>query len=48
MKVQQAYCMKEKQKRDMVNPKKSKAKNGRNMLKGECKSCGTKMSKFVK
>jgi len=26
----------------------TKAKNGRRMAKGKCKSCGTKMCKFLK
>lgn len=42
------YCLKCKGKRKMINYKKTKTKNGRNMMKGECKTCGTKVSKFIK
>jgi len=42
-----AYCMKCKQQREMLNPKEFKMQNGRKMLKGTCKVCGTKMSKFI-
>ena len=41
-----AYCMKEKAKREMVNPKKVKMKNGRFALSGKCAKCGGKMFKI--
>ena len=42
------YCVKCKKKQTMVSCKKATSSNGRNMMKGECKVCGTKMNKFVK
>jgi len=42
------YCVKCKEKREMINATKVKTKNNRNALKGECKKCGTTMMKFVK
>ena len=42
-----AYCVKCKDTRVMVDPKKEKTANGRSMLKGTCKVCGTKMCKFI-
>ena len=41
-----AYCMKEKTKREMVNPKKVKMKNGRIATSGRCIKCNTKMFKI--
>jgi len=43
------YCVKCKksQKLDAKGVTKSVAKNGRNMVRGVCPSCGTKMVKFV-
>lgn len=38
-----AYCMKCKDKREMVKEKSVVTKNGRDASKGECKKCGTKM-----
>jgi hypothetical protein len=43
-----AYCVSCKAEREMVGAKKVKLKNGRYAMKGKCKSCGTKMFKFVK
>jgi hypothetical protein len=40
------YCMKEKKKREMVNTKQIKMKNGRPATSGKCKVCGTKMFKI--
>lgn len=42
------YCVKCKKPCDMTHCVKATSKNGRNMLKGECTKCGTKMCKFVK
>lgn len=44
----EAYCVKEKKKREMVSPKTVKTKSGRSMIQGACKTCGTKMSVFTK
>jgi hypothetical protein len=41
-----AYCVKCRQKRQMKNERKTKV-NGRDMVKGICGVCGTKMSTFV-
>lgn len=42
----EAYCLKEKRKRNMDNPIKVKMKNGRAAFKGTCEVCGTKMFKI--
>lgn len=43
-----AYCVKCKKKgMTMLNPKPKKTSNGRDMMQGTCKECGTKMSIFV-
>lgn len=41
------YCVKCKKMQAMMQCKKAVAANGRNMMKGVCKECGTKMNKFV-
>jgi hypothetical protein len=41
------YCLKCKTNRPMHKIKKTKTKNNRNALKGECHKCDTKMMKFV-
>ena len=41
------YCVKCKQKREMKNTSKTKSKNGREMMRGTCSVCGTKMCKFI-
>lgn len=41
------YCVKCKKMQSMIQCKKAVSANGRNMMKGICKSCGTKMNKFV-
>lgn len=43
-----AYCVKCKKKQTMIGCAKATSSNGRNMVKGTCKTCGTKMNKFVK
>ena len=43
-----AYCVKCKKVQSMSECKSAKSVNGRNMLKGLCKVCGTKMNKFTK
>jgi hypothetical protein len=43
-----AYCVKCRRKNmAMINCKNVTSKNGRSMLKGNCKKCGTKMNKFT-
>jgi hypothetical protein len=41
------YCVKCKKKTEIVDGKISKTKNGRNMMKGVCKICGTKENVFL-
>jgi Domain of unknown function (DUF5679) len=43
----EAYCVKCKTKREMKNPKTVTTKNGRQMAKGTCPTCGTTMNKFL-
>ena len=44
----EAYCMKCKQKREMVDPKKvTFGKKGRQAYKGKCKVCGTNMFRII-
>lgn len=43
-----AYCVKCKAKREMKDPVKTTTENGRNMMKGTCSVCGTKMGLFIK
>ncbi len=43
-----AYCVKCKKMQSMTGCKKATSANGRNMIKGLCKVCGTKMNKFTK
>jgi hypothetical protein len=45
--AEQGYCMKEKQKRDMVDTVEVTMKNGRKALKGKCSVCGTGMYKIL-
>ena len=43
-----AYCVKcKKNHMPMTNCRNVTSKNGRSMLKGNCKKCGTKMNKFI-
>lgn len=42
-----AYCVKCRVKREMKSASKSKT-NGRNVVKGVCSKCGTKMAVFTK
>ena len=42
----EAYCMKCKQKREMVNPVASFTVNGKPITKGECAVCGTTVSRM--
>ena len=41
------YCVKCRSKSTMIGAKTVTSANGRNMLKGTCKKCGTKMNKFI-
>jgi Zn finger protein HypA/HybF involved in hydrogenase expression len=43
----EAYCVKCKAKREMVNAKETKMKNGNKAMKGECPKCGTKMFRIM-
>ena len=43
----EGYCVRCKSKQEMVNEKHSTSKNGRSMVKGECKKCGCKMCVFT-
>ena len=43
----QAYCVKCREKQNMVSAKKVKTKKGRFMMKGICPVCGTKMNRFI-
>ena len=42
------YCVKEKKKREIKNPKQVKLKNGRPAVKGVCVSCGSSMFRIGK
>ena len=44
----EAYCVKERTKREVKNPKEVTMKNGRKAIEGTCASCGSKLFKFVK
>ena len=44
----EGYCVKCRAKREMVKTKKITTSNGRNAISGNCKTCGTKMMRFVK
>lgn len=41
------YCLKCKKKTDTLNLTKTTSKNGRNLLKGECKICNSIKNQFV-
>jgi len=43
----EAYCVKCKQKQEMVDAKEEVLKNGRAALKGKCPSCGTVMCRIL-
>ena len=43
----EAYCVKCKAKREMVNPVDNKMKNGMMAKKGKCPTCGTGMYKIM-
>lgn len=45
--VVEAYCVKCKQKRRILNPQRTVTKNGRNALEGTCPVCGTRLFRFV-
>lgn len=44
----QAYCVKERKKVEMKDPKQVTMKNGRPAVQGSCPSCGTKLFKIGK
>lgn len=43
-----AYCVKCRDKKEIVDPKETVAKNGRPMMQGTCPDCGGKLSLFIK
>ena len=43
-----SYCLKCRKDTENINPKVSKASNGRTMLLSKCAICGSKKSKFFK
>jgi hypothetical protein len=44
---EEAYCVKCRQKREMLNVKRIVTKNGRSALEGTCAVCGTRLFRFV-
>lgn len=44
----QAYCVKERKKVEMKDPKEITMKNGRPAVQGVCPDCGTKLFKIGK
>lgn len=44
----QAYCVKCKTQREVVNPQEFAMKNGRPAVKGNCSVCGTTVNKIGK
>ena len=44
----EAYCVKCKAKKEMVDGKEVTMKNGRNAMKGKCPECGTSMFRIMK
>ena len=45
--MSEAYCMKEKAKREISSPHEVTLKNGRRALQGTCASCGTGLFKIL-
>jgi Domain of unknown function (DUF5679) len=43
----QAFCVKEKAKREMSSPHEVRMKNGRRAMQGTCASCGTKLFRIL-
>ena len=43
-----SYCLKCKKNTESINPKVSKATNGKTMMLSKCIICGSKKSKFIK
>ena len=43
----QAYCLRCKAHRDIVDPKEVEMKNGRMSVKGNCSVCGGRMSRIM-
>jgi hypothetical protein len=44
----EAYCVKCKTKRQIVNPQEVVLKNGRPAIKGKCPVCSTSIMRFIK
>ena len=45
---QKGHCVKCKEARVMVSPQEKRTKTNRLMLQGECSTCGTKVTRFIK
>jgi hypothetical protein len=43
----EGYCVKCKEKREMVNTEETTMKNGRKAMRGQCSACGTGMYKIL-
>ena len=43
-----SYCLKCKRNTESINPKVSKASNGKTIILSQCAICGSKKSKFIK
>ena len=46
--MSEAYCVKCKAKKEMLDVVEVTSKNGRPMLKGKCPTCGGKLNLFIK
>ncbi len=46
--MSEGYCVKCKSKKQISNATNATSKNGRKMIKGNCSTCNTKISKFTK
>ncbi len=44
----EAYCLKCREKREIINPEQVTLKNGRPATKGDCPACGTKVFRIGK
>ena len=43
----EGYCVKCRAKRTIAKAKKVTTKNGRSAMQGVCRTCGTKMTRFI-
>ncbi len=44
----ESFCVKCREKRELINPKQITMKNGRSALKGTCQKCGTGLFRIIK